>query len=293
MHPFLLLAMLPALVQAPAPQAGGGAPAAGGPKRPWSDVATLSYVATSGNAQGQTVGFANDFAYRWERSAFTLKASAVRVSTAVISRTATGTSLDDAVVRETRTTTTTAETYVLNGRYDHRLKEKDRFYAYAGAGWERNRPAGLDGRTNGSAGVGYIWVDTPGTRFRTDGGFGWTYERPVVSTVGFRDHYGTANVSAQLKQKLGANGVYTAELALVENLADTADFQGTLRQALTVSLNKTLAVKVGLDVAHRNEPNLIAVEVFSLDTPPISLGKVSVPARRTDTLFTTSLVITF
>ena len=105
--------------------------------RPWTDVATLSFVATGGNAEGQTIGFANDFGYKWRLSALTVKAGAIRVSTTTVARSATGTSLDDAVVTETRTRTTTAEAYTLQSRLDHRFREDGRFYAFGAAGWER------------------------------------------------------------------------------------------------------------------------------------------------------------
>jgi len=263
------------------------------PKRPWNNVTTLSYVATTGNAEGQTVGFGNEFLYKWSQSLFSLKAGAVRVNTTVVTRGAIGTSLQDYLLTETRTPTTTAETYFLNGRYDHRLKDKDRWYWYGGAGWERNRPAGLDNKYTSMAGFGRIWADSDRTRLRTDAGFGYTHEQPLVPPANFQSNYGTFNFTSQLKQKIGASSLYTADLTLTDSLSDSQDYLGVLRQGLTVSINKTLALKVGYDVAYKNHPNLIQVEVFTSDLPPLSLGKISVPAKKTDSVFTTSLVITF
>lgn len=271
--------------QAPAP--------APHPARPWNNVTTLSYVATGGNAEGQTVGFGNEFLYKWAQSTFSLKAGAIRVNTTVVSRQATGTSLDDYLLTENRVPTTTAETYFLSGRMDHRLKDKDRWYWYGGAGWERNRPAGLDNKYSGTMGFGRIWVDSDRTKFRTDAGFGYTHEQPLVPPAGFRSSYGTFNLTSQLGQKIGASTLYTMDLALTTSLSDSQDYLGVLRQGITVSINKTLALKVGYDLAYKNQPNLISVEVFTSALPPVSLGKVSVPAKRTDSVFTTSLVITF
>jgi putative salt-induced outer membrane protein YdiY len=298
---FLSLVCLSLAAQepAPAPQqaaAQGGAaqaPAPAHPKRPWNNVTTLSYVATAGNAEGQTIGFGNEFLYKWAQSAFSLKAGAIRVNTTVVTRMATGTSLQDYALVENRTPTTTAESYFLSGRYDHRLKDKDRWYWYGGAGWERNRPAGLDNKYTSTAGFGRIWADSDRTKFRTDAGFGYTHEQPLVPPANFQSNYGTFNLTSQVKQKVGASTLYTVDLALTDSLSDSQDYQGVLRQGLTVSINKTLALKIGYDVTYKNHPNLIPVEVFSLDVPPVSLGKISVPAKRTDTVFTTSLVITF
>ena len=262
------------------------------PKRPWSNVTTLSYVATAGNAEGQTIGFGNDFLYKWSQSAFSLKVSAIRVNSTVVTRSATGTSLADYSLGEQHIATTTAEAYSVNGRFDHRLKDKDRWYWFGGAGWERNRPAGLDNKFTSQAGFGRIWADLDRSRFRTDAGFGYTYEQPLVPPVGFRASYNTVNFTSQLKQKVGASSLYTVDLALTDNLSDSPDCIGVLRQGLTVSINKTMALKIGYDLAYKNRPNLIPVDIFTEAAPPVSLGKISVLAKRTDTTFTTSLVIT-
>lgn len=270
-----------------------GAQEAAPAPRVWTDVATLSFVATGGNAEGQTIGFANDFGYKWRLSAFTVKAAAIRVSTTTVARSATGTSLDDAVVTETRTRATTAESYTVQSRLDHRFREDGRFYAFGAAGWERNRPAGLENRYTTGAGVGYIWIESDRTTFRTDGGFGWTREQPLIEQPGFKGRFGTANLAALYKQKIGAASLYTAELNGTQNLSTGEDWFGVLKQALTVSLNKTLALKVGYDMAYRNRPNLIPVDVYDLSVPPVNLGQVSVEAKKLDTVFTTSLVVTF
>lgn len=288
MKPFLLsLIGLSLAAQAPAPEIPQSAP------RAWSNVTTLSYVATTGNAKGQTVGFGNEFLYKWGQSVFSLKARAIRVNTTVVTRSATGTSLEDYVVAENRTSTTTAETYGLNGRFDHRLKDKDRWYWYGGAGWEKNRPAGLDNKYSATTGFGRIWADQDRTKFRTDVGFGYTHEQPLVTPVDFQANYGTVNFTSQFKQRVGANSLYTMDLAFTGNLSESRDYQGVLRQGFSVAINKSLALKVGYDMVYKNKPNLIPVEVFTVALPPLSLGSISVPAKKTDTVFTTSLVITF
>ncbi len=211
----------------------------------------------------------------------------------MVTRSATGTSLDDYGLAESRTSTTTAEAYGLNGRFDHRLKDHDRWYWYGGAGWEKNRPAGLDNKYIATAGVGRIWADLDRTKFRTDLGVGYTHEQPLVEPAGFKSNYGTVNFTSQLSQKVGANSLYTMDLAITDNLSDSQDYQGVLRQGFSVAINKSLALKVGYDVVYKNKPNLIPVEVFTTALPPVSLGSVSISAKKTDTVFTTSLVITF
>ncbi len=283
----LLLIGLSLAAQTPAPENLQPAP------RAWNNVTTLSYVATTGNAEGQTVGFGNEFLYKWGQSAFSLKARAIRVNTTVVTRSATGSSLEDYVLGEQRASTTTAEAYGLNGRFDHRLKDKDRWYWYGGAGWEKNRPAGLDNKYSATTGFGRIWADLDRIKFRTDMGFGYTHEQPLVAPANFQANYGTVNLTSQFKQKLGASSLYTMDLAFTDNLSDSRDYQAVLRQGFSVAINKSLALKVGYDVVYKNKPNLIPVEVFTNALPSVSLGSISVSAKKTDTVFTTSLVITF
>jgi putative salt-induced outer membrane protein len=291
--PALLCLPLVALTPVPAPQVEAQTQAPAPSKRPWANVTTLSYVATAGNAEGQTVGFGNDFLYKCDQSAFSLKARAIRVNTTVVMRSATGSSLEEYALGENRTSTTTAEAYGLNGRFDHRLKDKDRWYWYGGAGWERNRPAGLDNKFTSVAGFGRIWADSDRTKLRTDAGFGYTHEQPLVPPTSSRSSYGTVNFTSQIKQKIGVSSLYTVDLALTDNLSDRQDYLGVLRQGFTVSINKTIALKIGYDLAYKNHPNLIPVDLFTNALPPVNLGKISVPAKKTDTAFTTSLVITF
>jgi len=277
------------MAQEPTPQA--STPPKPAP-RAWSNVSTLSFVATDGNAVGQTLGFANDYGYKWSLSTLSFKTFAIRATSTIVNRSATGGTLESAIINEERVRSTTAEMFGFGGRLDHRLKEKVRFYGFVAANWTRNRPAGLDSRSAAILGAGRIWADSAATKFRTDLGVGWTYEQPVVVPEGFKQRYGTWNLNSQLKQKFGAATLYTMDLAITDNLSNTQDWQGTLKQGLTVSMSARLALKVGYDILYRNRPNLIAIEVFSLTTPPVSLGSVSIPARKTDTVFTTSLVVT-
>jgi putative salt-induced outer membrane protein YdiY len=287
--PLPLLLALPLAAQAPQQ------PQSGAPAKNWSNLTTLSFVATDGNAKGQTFGFANDYGYKWNNdSSFTFKTGAVRASNTTIQRSAQGATLAEAVVEERSTTALTAETYFANTRFDHRFKDqdKDRWYWYGGLGWERNRPAGLDGKYASAAGFGRIWLDSERSKFRTDLGLGYAYERPMLPPPNFKAHYATATFTSQYQQKIGANAVYLMDLTTTSNTQDSQDYQGVLRQSLTVSINKTMALKVGYDLNYRHKPNQIPVDVYNLDTPPVLLGQVPVLARKMDTTFTASLVIT-
>lgn len=266
---------------------------ANAPERPWTNVTTLSYVATSGNAIGQTFGLGDDFTRKWQLSTLTLKLGAIRAESTLVHRFAVSETLEQAKVQELRTTTTTAESYFLSGRYDYRLKDKDRWYWYGASAWERNRPAGLQNRYTATAGVGRIWLDSDRTKWRTDAGFGATKEDPVVLPANFRSTYGTFIFTSALKHRFNGSVDYSADFSAVDNLRDTSDWMGVLKQGLTVAMTKRMALKVGLDLNYRNRPNLIAVDVWTPADPAVLLGKVIVAAKKLDTVTTTSLVITF
>nr|WP_320132039.1 DUF481 domain-containing protein [uncultured Holophaga sp.] len=263
------------------------------PKRPWSDVATLSLVSTTGNSEGRTLGFSNDFIYTWGRSALIIKSGILKVSSATVTRSASGNTLDDATVTETRVWSTTAESCFLNLRKEEKILKGDRWYWFSSLGWERNRPSGLDARYTGSLGMGRLLLDGEPTRLRMDLGLGYAEERPTVPDSTTRDGYWTTALNMEFKRKLGASAMYSADLMALEDLSDTQDWQTNLKQALTASLNKTLALKVAYEYRYRRVPKLVAITAYSIDDSSVSLGSVYIPARKLDTLLTTSLVATF
>ena len=279
----LLLALVPAalVAQAPAP------PAA------WSDKASLSYVSVGGNAQSQSLGFANEYLYKWTEASFAFNVAGVRVNTTTIDRSATGTSATDYALAETSTTKTTSEAYTALLRFDHKLSAQS-FWFVAGT-WDRNRPSGLDNRYKGILGVGNAWVEADRTKFRTDYGIGYTKEDPLFRPEGFADSYATWQLGAKLEQKVYASSAFTSELAVSGSAKEGKDWLGTLKSAFTTTLSQRLALKVGYDLAYRNKPNVLGIDIVQtpVAAPPVVLGKAPVELKKLDSVFTTSLVISF
>ncbi|WP_243321467.1 DUF481 domain-containing protein [Geothrix sp. SG200] len=263
------------------------------PKRPWSDKAALSYVAVGGNASSQSLGFSNEYKYLWTDATFAFNAGGVRVSTTTIDRTASGPSLGAATVVETRTTKTSTETYYANLRYDHNIT--DRLQWFGAAGWERNIPAGLEARMTGLGGLGYWWIKADRTKFFTDAGVGYTKENLVFRPAGTDDRFATFRVGAKFEKKLFDTSTFTSELSISDSFKDSQNYLGVWRNALTTSLSSRLALKVGYDMTYKNKPAFVGVPVVQtpVSTPPVILGEVPFQLKKTDTVFTTSLVITF
>ncbi len=272
------------------PLAGQEVPA---PKRPWSDKAALSYVAVGGNASSQSLGFTNEFKYTWADATFAFNAGGVRVATTTIDRSALGSSLATATVQETRTSKTSTETYYANLRYDHNITE--RLLWFGAAGWERNLPAGLEARYTGLVGLGYWWTKEDRTKFFTDAGVGYTKETPVFRPVGTEDGFATFRLGAKFEKKLFATSSFTSELNLSDSFKDTQNYLAVWRNGFTTNLSSRLALKVGYDVTYKNKPAFVGVDVVQtpVATPPVILGQVPFQLKKTDTVFTTSLVINF
>ena len=257
------------------------------PKEGWSDVAEFSYVATAGNSQVKTLGLKNLLKRTWERDSFELKAGAVRSE----STTKTWTVLSTGEIDEQSTTTLAAENYYLNGRYDRKITDK--FFWFGGAGWERNRPAGVDSRTWGSGGVGNIWADTDTNKFRTDYSLTYTKQKDVVQAPDFEDTFMGARFSWNYLQKFGAVTTYGNDFIIDENLNDTSDFRGDMTNWVAVAMSQRLALKVSLQFLYDHVPAY--AEANDPGPPPdgYTPGPDLVQLDSLDSIFMVSLVVKF
>lgn len=246
-----------------------------------------------GNAQSQSLGFANEFKVISGGTTFQFNLAGVRVNTTAVTRSATGTTLNDAVVVEDRVTTTTSEAYTGLMRLDQKITE--RLFWFGAASWDRNRPAGLDNRYKGVAGLGTLWSNTERTKFRTDYGVGYTKEEPLFKPVGYVGSFATWQLGAKLEQKVYETSAFSSELAVSGNLRRGPDWFGVWKNGFTTNLNAHLALKVGYDLNYRNIPNSVGVDVVQLpiSNPPVVIGQVPFQLKRLDTVFSTSLVFTF
>jgi putative salt-induced outer membrane protein YdiY len=269
---------------------------ADGPKLGWADTAEFSLVATSGNTESQTFGFKDKLTRTWERSLFTVNAGGIRVETTTTDHFAVGPDPNlPFSLRETKTTTLTAENYYLNGRSDHKIT--DEFFWFAGAGWDRNTFAGIQNRYTGFGGVGNIWVDGDRIKFRTDYAATFTHQEDVVKDPNTQSSFAGARLSSSLLKKLGSTTTYTNDLVVDENLNDTKDLRANMINSLSIAMSKKLALKVSLQWLYDNEPSFKDIVLLSPNiAPPPKLvpnGTVPFQLDKLDTLFTTSLVVNF
>jgi len=267
-------------------------------QKKWTHEAEVGIVATSGNSNSTTLGVGDRSIRKWgEKALLTLKLEATRVeiqgpqfavcNDPVACDPADFTVRDGAEIVET-------ERYLISGKYDYSFSEI--FFAYAFASWDRDRPSGIDNRYIASLGVGNRWVDSKKILFKTNYGLSYTDQRDVIPNSTVDSTYAGGVLASNFKYDFAESASYSNDAALLMNLSDTEQYLATMTNALTVSINTRLAVKVGLRWDYNNLPPLGALTLFSADpTDPgsVNVGVVLVPKEKLDTTFTTSLVINF
>jgi hypothetical protein len=260
------------------------------PELGWSDQADLSLVITGGNSESETIGFKNKLERRWERALLEINAGGLRAESTTSDPIAIGSGPTSFSVDDQETTDKTAEAYFLNGRYNRKIS--DRFFWYAGAGWDRNRFAGIENRYVAEGGVGNVWYDTDKIKFHTNYGVTYTDQEDVIEDPTIDDSFAGVRFSWGYKHLLTETTTYTNELVIDGNLDESDDYRADMYNSIAVAMNSRLALKLGLRVLYDNLPALEAVPLF--DTPGgTQLGTVLVELDDVDTIFTASLVVNF
>lgn len=249
----------------------------------WSDIGELSFVQTSGNTSTSTLGFKNTLLHLWERSALTFNSGAVRASTKALDVAAEGTADSFRTIDGDRQTT--AEIYYYNGRYDRKIT--DRFLWYAGAGWDRNKGAGVKNRYVGEAGVGNIWFDAPTFKFQTSYALTYTHQKDYIESSDADESFAGVRLSYELMKKLGEPTTFTSRLVVDDNVSRTQDYRADMTNSIAVSMSQHLALKVSLQWLYDHEP---AVKEIPLNGGPSS---VFVELDNLDSILTASVVASF
>ena len=241
---------------------------------------------TSGNSRSNSLGFKGDLTRRWTRQSISFAVGGIRArSTATDTRYAVGTAEDfEVLVPDPETT---AALYYARGRYDYKLT--DRFFVTGGAGWERNRFSGIDGRWLVDAGGGCVLVSSEKTDFRGTAGLTYTDERYTAGPPD-SDSFVGLRAGWDLRHQLLPTTTLLHTLILDENLEATDDLRLDVVVGIQVAMSKKLALKANWRLLYDNQPALAEVR---LHTPGgIDTGvNVLAPYGKTDQGFSVSLVL--
>ncbi|MCU0230487.1 MAG: DUF481 domain-containing protein [Acidobacteria bacterium] len=258
------------------------------PKLGWSNRGELAWTLTAGNADSNTISLANTLEYHWPDAMFRFYAFGIRSRADETRYFQVG--VDDAgnPIAVGRTSSNlNAERYVLALNFQDAISA--RMFWFGAAGWERNEPSGLSSRLVAGGGIGNIWYENDRGHFRTSYGINYTWES---FTNDDRDNYLGGNVTADWLWKFSPNASFQTVDTHFLNFFEMGDWRINSNNSLTVQMNKTLAISVGLTLLYDNEPATIDFPIYN------SIGQEtrfteSVEADKLDTIFTTALVVSF
>lgn len=198
------------------------------PESPWAGEAGLSFVATSGNTDTQTLGLT----FKLDRTPDPW-----------------GWELRAAFLTAEQNGEKTAEKYEVGARALRGLNE--RWDLFGGLSGEKNEFAGFDLRAVAEAGATYKALLGPEHNLSFDGGLTWTTEDYVD---GGDDNYLGAILGLAYKWQFSETASFSQRLIWYPNFEESGDWDATSETALQASLNSRLALKLGYLVRYYNEP---------------------------------------
>lgn len=255
----------------------------------WSSTAEFGLVVTSGNAESETLSFKDETKRSWEESSITLKAGAVRAESTQTTRTAFGTP-GSFTVDSTDFKDLSAEAYYFEGRYDHTIHE--RLFWFTGAGWDRNRPSGIDRRIVAFGGVGNTWRDDDKIEFRTDYALSYTDRQDVVATTGADDSFAGLRASWGYRHKFTESATYFNDLVVDYGLNESDNWRADMVNAIAVAINEKLALKVSVALLYNNLPPTTTIPLFDMPGGT-QTGTVPYTLDELDTVTSAALVVNF
>jgi hypothetical protein len=241
-----------------------------------------------GNSSASSLGFKDEVKRLWPKATFTFAAAGIRADSSDPARRAVG--VPDSFQIESGSRVLKAEKYNAIAGFDRRIT--DRFGWTVGAEFDRDKFSGLSSRTLGLAGVNYLLANRKEFTFKTGIAATIAHQSEVVPDPTTKDTFAGLRLSADAERKLGANSTYVGGVAVDENLQETDDLRVRFGNALAVSMNKRLALQVGLLFLYDHQPSLVALPLFDPAGSPLGLD-VAARAATLDTTFTVSVVVTF
>ena len=195
----------------------------------WEGSLGLAWLATSGNTDTSTLGL--DFALDREPEPWGLEFAAR------------GNRADDGGV-------TTAENYLVSARAVRKLRT--RWEAFGGLAWARDPFAGFDSQTVASAGATYLAVESKRHLLTLDAGLAYTWEDRVPPAEDVNFAGGLLGLSWEWM--LSENSKLVERLVFLPNFDDSGDWRLNSMTALEAAVNSWLALRLGFDIRHRNQP---------------------------------------
>jgi putative salt-induced outer membrane protein YdiY len=256
----------------------------------WYSSTDLSFGMQRGNTKTLNAGINANLTRQWLRTAWRTNGSFVRNDVSEPSRIAVGSTTN--FVTDFGPTVTKSEKIFANSDLERRLTE--RFFWNVAGSFERDQFAGLDSRVIGALGVGYLWQkpDNSGL-FRAGIAGTYTSQSETVDDPETEDEFAGVRFTADGEKRFGdrKQNTFTSNLIVDENVQDTDDLRFNWQNSLAVAMNQRLALKMGVQLAFDNQPQLVDFDLLLPNV--VQTVKVSAPAEKLDLGVTVSLVINF
>ena len=253
---------------------------------PWNATAEISYVVTGGNTSTSAFSLGTSLSRKWAKDTLLFKGYILNSRSTTTTRTAQGTETDFVIIEES-VSRKVAENYLLSGQYDRSISKK--LTGQAGVSWDRNRFAGVDDRVMVGTGLGYAWIEKPGTRIKTSAGLTYTLRQYVGESM---ESFAGFRFSAVADQKLFESSSFSTSFVFDDNLKKMEDWRFDWTNSVSAAISKSLALKLSLRTLYANVPALLTLPLFDPLGEPTNLT-VQVPLKNLDMFLTTSLVINF
>jgi putative salt-induced outer membrane protein len=195
----------------------------------WKGSLGLAWVATSGNTDTSSIGLDFGLESKPEPWGFSFAARGNRA--------------EDQGIQ-------TAENYLATGRAVRKLGK--RWDAFGGLAWAKDPFAGFDSQSVASAGATYTAVESERHLLSFDMGFAYTWEDRVPPEADVDFAGGLFGLSWEWK--LGASSKLVERLVFLPNFDDSADWRLNSLTAIEAAINEWLALRLGYDIRHRNQP---------------------------------------
>lgn len=253
----------------------------------WSFTGQVTAVWTGGNSEARTFGMNTTVRRVTQPGELKFEVGGIRTDATRKTRRAIGTT-DIFEITEEEHVERTAERYYGRARYDRNTSATA--VVFVGLDVMRNTFAGIDHRTLLAAGAGNVWANTERTKFKTDYGITYTFQRDVVENPFLKSSFPGARVSGELRHTLTTTSRFESAFISDLGFSDLDDLRFDWTNSVTVSINTVLSLKPSLQVQWRNQPALVAVPLYSSDGL-LTNQKVSVPLEKLDEFFTLGLVV--
>lgn len=177
--------------------------------------------------------------------------------------------LKNSALYSTQDNRETANRIDASGRWERLFTE--RFFGFLTTGYERDKFSGYEYKVNGGPGIGYDLLKTEKHELKLLLSTPYYYNKVENDGV---DNYGTAKAELYYQWNILENLRLKENANYLVNLSDTKTYFVNSETSLEVKINSNISLGVGYKLAYQNRP----------PEPGI---------KRTDTTFSTSLIIDF